>query len=145
MFWLCKSCITCTMCKINLHVCIGNSFNLSFFARNPLFFAVYFGSEFSVTCQDEDQISLAGNQCKSFEELSRSGFDFQLKKNKSTHQLKMATQTKTVLAKEFLVKDMSLAEFGRKEIEISEDEMPGLMSTREKYGKEKPLQGQISD
>ncbi len=35
--------------------------------------------------------------------------------------------------------DLSLAEFGRKEIEIAEKEMPGLMSLREKYGKEKPL------
>lgn len=39
------------------------------------------------------------------------------------------------------IKDISLAEFGRKEIEIAEKEMPGLMATRRKYGKEKPLQG----
>ncbi|MEI6604858.1 MAG: adenosylhomocysteinase [Verrucomicrobiota bacterium] len=39
------------------------------------------------------------------------------------------------------VRDITLAEFGRKEIEIAEHEMPGLMATRAKYGPEKPLQG----
>lgn len=39
----------------------------------------------------------------------------------------------------YLVKDLGLAEYGRKEIEIAEKEMPGLMSLRKKYGKEKPL------
>jgi adenosylhomocysteinase len=42
---------------------------------------------------------------------------------------------------EYKVKDMSLAEFGRKEIEIAEKEMPGLMAVREKYGLKKPLRG----
>jgi adenosylhomocysteinase len=42
---------------------------------------------------------------------------------------------------DFKVKDIALADFGRKEIEIAEHEMPGLMATREKYGKEKPLAG----
>ena len=41
----------------------------------------------------------------------------------------------------YKVKDMELAVLGRKEIEISEHEMPGLMALREKYGKEKPLKG----
>ena len=41
----------------------------------------------------------------------------------------------------YKVKDISLAEFGRKEIELAENEMPGLMSLREKYGKTKPLTG----
>jgi len=41
----------------------------------------------------------------------------------------------------FKVKDLSLAEFGRKEIRLAEQEMPGLMSLRERYGKEKPLKG----
>src|SRR4051812_28967365 len=41
----------------------------------------------------------------------------------------------------YKVADMSLAEFGRKEIEVAEKEMPGLMATREKYGKTKPLKG----
>lgn len=42
---------------------------------------------------------------------------------------------------DYLVKDMSQAELGRKEIEIAEKEMPGLMSLRAKYGTEKPLRG----
>lgn len=41
----------------------------------------------------------------------------------------------------YKVKDMSEAEFGRKEIEIAEEEMPGLMSLREQYANEKPLKG----
>ncbi len=40
-----------------------------------------------------------------------------------------------------LVKDLSLAEWGRKEIEIAQKEMPGLMAIREKYAKDKPLAG----
>lgn len=39
------------------------------------------------------------------------------------------------------VKDISLAEWGRKEIKLAEAEMPGLMSLREEFGKEKPLRG----
>ena len=42
---------------------------------------------------------------------------------------------------DYKVRDIGLAEFGRKEIDIAEHEMPGLMATREKYGKTKPLQG----
>ena len=41
----------------------------------------------------------------------------------------------------YKVKDMELAVLGRKEIEISEHEMPGLMALREKYGETKPLKG----
>ena len=41
----------------------------------------------------------------------------------------------------YKVKDIGLAAFGRKEIEIAENEMPGLMALREKYGKTKPLTG----
>jgi adenosylhomocysteinase len=41
----------------------------------------------------------------------------------------------------YKVKDISLAEWGRKEIELAEAEMPGLMSLREKYGPQKPLKG----
>lgn len=41
----------------------------------------------------------------------------------------------------YKVADISLAEFGRKEIEIAEQEMPGLMSTRNKYAAERPLDG----
>ena len=42
---------------------------------------------------------------------------------------------------DYKVRDISLAAFGRKEIEIAEKEMPGLMSLRVKYGVEKPLKG----
>jgi len=41
----------------------------------------------------------------------------------------------------YKVADLSLASWGRKEIEMAEKEMPGLMSLRKKYGKEKPLKG----
>ena len=42
---------------------------------------------------------------------------------------------------DYKVKDLSLAEFGRKEIEIAEKEMPGLIAVRDKYGTDKPLDG----
>jgi adenosylhomocysteinase len=42
---------------------------------------------------------------------------------------------------DYVVKDMSLAEWGRTEIEIAETEMPGLMATRAEYGPKQPLKG----
>ncbi len=42
---------------------------------------------------------------------------------------------------DYNVRDIGLADFGRKEIDIAEKEMPGLMATREKYGPDKPLAG----
>ncbi len=42
---------------------------------------------------------------------------------------------------EYQIKEIALADFGRKEIEIAEQEMPGLMATRAKYGPEQPLKG----
>ena len=45
------------------------------------------------------------------------------------------------LGNDFKVKDLSLADFGRKEIEIAEHEMPGLMSVRKKYAASLPLKG----
>ena len=42
---------------------------------------------------------------------------------------------------DFKVKDIKLAEWGRKEIDIAETEMPGLMKLREEYGNDKPLKG----
>ena len=42
---------------------------------------------------------------------------------------------------DYIVKDISLADFGRKEISIAETEMPGLMSVREEYGPSQPLKG----
>jgi adenosylhomocysteinase len=44
-------------------------------------------------------------------------------------------------ASKFKVADLSLAAFGRKEIELAENEMPGLMATREKYANDQPLKG----
>ena len=41
----------------------------------------------------------------------------------------------------FKVRDLSEAEFGRKEIRLAEQEMPGLMALREEYGAQKPLSG----
>ena len=41
----------------------------------------------------------------------------------------------------YKIKDIELADYGRREIEIAEKEMPGLMATREKYGPQKPLKG----
>jgi adenosylhomocysteinase len=42
---------------------------------------------------------------------------------------------------DYIVRDISLAEFGRKEISLAETEMPGLMATREEFGPKKPLKG----
>jgi adenosylhomocysteinase len=47
----------------------------------------------------------------------------------------------TVSKPKYKVKDISLADWGRKEIELAEAEMPGLMSLREEYGDSKPLKG----
>src|SRR5579859_2402209 len=44
-------------------------------------------------------------------------------------------------AVDYVVKELGLAEWGRKEIAIAETEMPGLMATREEYGPEQPLRG----
>jgi adenosylhomocysteinase len=53
----------------------------------------------------------------------------------------MSTATLNNVATEYKVADMSLAEWGRKEITIAEYEMPGLMSIRKKYAPGKPLKG----
>ena len=45
------------------------------------------------------------------------------------------------MSKDFKVADLSLAGWGRKEIEIAETEMPGLMACREEFGDDKPLKG----
>ena len=51
------------------------------------------------------------------------------------------TTAKTNTKQDYKVADISLANWGRKEISIAEKEMPGLMAIREKYAPEKPLQG----
>lgn len=53
----------------------------------------------------------------------------------------MPTATQTGRKQDYKVADISLADFGRKEISIAEKEMPGLMAIREKYAPEKPLNG----
>ncbi|UWP98482.1 adenosylhomocysteinase [Aliiroseovarius crassostreae] len=45
------------------------------------------------------------------------------------------------MTQDYIVKDIKLAEFGRKELDIAETEMPGLMALREEYGEAKPLAG----
>ena len=52
----------------------------------------------------------------------------------------MATQAQTQF-NDYVVADISLADYGRKEIEIAETEMPGLMALREEFGASKPLKG----
>ena len=46
-------------------------------------------------------------------------------------------ETKT----DYIIRDIGLAEFGRKEMDLAEIEMPGLMALREKYGPSQPLKG----
>jgi len=53
----------------------------------------------------------------------------------------MATATTDAKAPDYFVKDISLADWGRKEISIAEHEMPGLMAVRKKFGPAKPLAG----
>jgi adenosylhomocysteinase len=53
----------------------------------------------------------------------------------------MKAASKTANAADYVVKDISLAEWGRKEISIAETEMPGLMATREEFGPHQPLRG----
>src|ERR1051325_9106555 len=48
---------------------------------------------------------------------------------------------KSTPAHDYAVKDINLADWGRKEIDIAETEMPGLMATREEFGGSKPLKG----
>lgn len=55
--------------------------------------------------------------------------------------LKNSEDTMTNTTQDYKVKDISLADWGRKEIEIAEAEMPGLMAIRDEYKSEKPLKG----
>jgi len=49
--------------------------------------------------------------------------------------------TTALVAEKYKIKDISLADWGRQEIILAENEMPGLMALRKKYGKSKPLKG----
>ena len=53
----------------------------------------------------------------------------------------MQARTDSKVTPDYIIKDLSLAGFGRKEIEIAEHEMPGLMAIRRKYSSQKPLNG----
>ncbi|MRT32605.1 adenosylhomocysteinase, partial [Xylella fastidiosa subsp. multiplex] len=53
----------------------------------------------------------------------------------------MNTHPQTSPHTHYTIADISLADWGRKEIDIAEHEMPGLMSTRRKYASQHPLQG----
>src|SRR5579864_6286306 len=53
----------------------------------------------------------------------------------------MSTATLPKIGSDYKVADMKLAEWGRKEISVAEQEMPGLMSIRRKYAVDKPLAG----
>src|SRR5471030_3050763 len=59
-------------------------------------------------------------------------------RNRISH---MTATAKKPAFTDYIVKDISLAEFGRKEISIAETEMPGLMATREEYGPKQVLKG----
>src|SRR6266566_1874239 len=58
-----------------------------------------------------------------------------------TGNFHMTATAKKPAFTDYIVKDISLAEFGRKEISLAETEMPGLMATREEYGPKQPLKG----
>ena len=51
------------------------------------------------------------------------------------------SNTTLVAGQDYKVADISLADFGRKEIDVAQHEMPGLMAIRNKYSAEKPLEG----
>src|ERR1700688_3372925 len=55
--------------------------------------------------------------------------------------MEAASKAAKAAAQDYVVKDISLAEWGRKEIAIAETEMPGLMATREEFGPQQPLRG----
>ena len=56
-------------------------------------------------------------------------------------KLKVLTPRRSGRAKDYIVADIGLAAFGRKEMELAEKEMPGLMALRERYGAAQPLHG----
>src|SRR3981189_3228988 len=61
--------------------------------------------------------------------------------NSSDQEHHMTAAAKKPAFTDYIVKDLSLADFGRKEISIAETEMPGLMATREEFGPKQPLKG----
>src|SRR6201987_5730775 len=59
----------------------------------------------------------------------------------TTERIHAFDETRRAGREAFKVKDLSLAEFGRKEIRLAEQEMPGLMAVRQRYAAKKPLEG----
>ncbi len=57
------------------------------------------------------------------------------------YPIKESTVSAVATGQDFAVRDITLADFGRKEIALAEHEMPGLMATRRKYGPSRPLAG----
>src|SRR5690349_4402024 len=68
----------------------------------------------------------------------RGGAGFPAKRMLMTTSAKTKTHAS---AADYVVKDIGLADWGRKEIAIAETEMPGLMATREEFGPQQPLRG----
>ncbi len=64
-----------------------------------------------------------------------------MRRFETIEELKKAINNDKLMIDDYKVADMSLAPWGRKEIEIAQHEMPGLMALREKYGEQKPLAG----
>ncbi len=76
--------------------------------------------------------------CRFYILIINRNFAFRYQLNFKNYSLHMSTTTQYVPYK---VKDISLAEWGRKEITLAEAEMPGLMAIREEYGPSQPLKG----
>src|SRR3954451_15634504 len=70
---------------------------------------------------------------------------FRARPSRATRNDQFNNRTPAMNAKpgftDYIVKDISLADFGRKELSLAETEMPGLMATREEYGPKQPLKG----
>src|SRR5712671_6244519 len=60
---------------------------------------------------------------------------------KSNGKKTASTNGRSRVGNDYKVKDLTLADWGRKEISVAEQEMPGLMAVREKYGPQKPFEG----
>src|SRR6266404_3869534 len=60
---------------------------------------------------------------------------------KSNGKKTAPTNGRNRVGNDYKIKDLTLADWGRKEISVAEQEMPGLMAVREKYGPQKPFEG----
>ena len=81
--------------------------------------------------------------------VPRQNFRFEIFPRPNTNLLHTPSTTHTLYtsakmgepAQKFKVADINLAAFGRRELDLAEHEMPGLMATREKYKDDQPLKG----